>query len=90
MREKIIESKFKREYRRAMHRGKKIEKLDKVIQLLVEGRTLDSRFKDHALTGNWKGCRDCHIEPDWILIYQIKGNELILRRTGSHSDLGLC
>ena len=48
---------------------------------------LDEKYRDHALVGNWQDCRECHIKPDWLLIYQLKENELILVRTGSHSDL---
>ncbi|WP_407717246.1 type II toxin-antitoxin system YafQ family toxin [Mobiluncus porci] len=57
----------------------------------MQGKALDRKYLDHALTGNWKGFRDCHIEPDWVLIYRIYEDVLVLTlsRTGSHSELGL-
>lgn len=67
--------------------GKDIEKLLRTVGMLAEGRTLPPEYKDHPLTGEYKGKRDCHIEPDWILIYAIEEDELVLYRTGSHSEL---
>ena len=63
--------------------------LDHVIRMLANGETLPEKNKDHALTGNWIGHRECHIQPDWLLVYQINGEELLLLlvRTGTHSDL---
>ena len=61
-------------------------KLREIILLLVEGGPLPPRYKDHALVGDWNH-RDCHIEPDWLLIYKIDGDDLYLVRTGTHSDL---
>ena len=55
--------------------------------LLIERKPLSSLYRDHALKGNWNGYRDAHIEPDWLLIYRIKGDELHLARTGTHADL---
>jgi mRNA interferase YafQ len=55
--------------------------------MLVEQVPLDERFRDHALIGDWKGFRECHIQPDWLLIYRIEGDELQLARTGSHAQL---
>jgi len=82
-------TKFKREYRLAKRRGKKINELHKVIFLLADGEELPPEYKDHPLSGEYSDCRECHIEPDWLLIYQIAENELVLLvlRTGSHSDL---
>ncbi|GFK93390.1 mRNA interferase YafQ [Fundidesulfovibrio magnetotacticus] len=68
-------------------RGKPVAKLDAVILLLEAGDPLPAHFKDHALTGSWKGFRDLHIEPDWILIYAVDQDEVILTRTGTHADL---
>jgi mRNA interferase YafQ len=70
-------------------RGKNMKKLVNVLDLLASGKTLPSKYKDHQLTGNLSDFRECHIEPDWLLIYQIFENELILSATatGSHSDL---
>ena len=62
-------------------------KLRQVLLLLLNGEPLPERYKDHPLRGNWNGYRDLHIEPDWLLIYRIFGDELHLARTGSHSDL---
>ncbi len=62
-------------------------KLREVILLLVEGSPLPLRYKDHQHSGDWKYFRDCHIEPDWLLIYKVAGDDLHLVRTGTHSDL---
>ena len=58
-----------------------------MVTLLSEKQLLPMRYRDHALTGNWRGHRDCHIQPDWLLIYKIDDENLILERTGTHSDL---
>mgnify|MGYP000993410173 CR=1 FL=1 len=70
-------------------RGLDIRLLDNVIDMLRQGQTLDIKYRDHALTGNYEGYRECHIKPDWLLIYTISNEKLILTatRTGSHSDL---
>ena len=68
-------------------RGKDLEKLKGVINHLVASETLPERYKDHALSGNWVGWRDCHIEPVWLLLYQVTDEALILGRTGTHADL---
>jgi len=70
-------------------RGKDIEELKTVMRQLVNQRPLESRYHDHALTGNLRGHRECHIEPDWILIYRIDRDlqEITFVRTGSHADL---
>ena len=70
-------------------RGKDLEKLKTVLNLLQRGIELPAKYKDHALTGNYIGCRECHIEPDWLLVYEIINEEFIilLLTTGSHSDL---
>jgi mRNA interferase YafQ len=78
---------FKRDVKLAERRGKDLAKLRELILLLVEGDTLPPRYKDHSLSGNWKHHRDCHIEPDWLLLYKIDGDDLHLVRTGTHSDL---
>lgn len=63
--------------------------LETVVELLLDGQTLPEKYRDHQLTGNWKGYRECHIEPDWLLVYKIYESKLILSlvRTGTHSDL---
>jgi len=80
-------SQFKRDVKKALRRNKKTEKLKTLIRRLVRGETLSDKYQDHPLRGDYAACRDCHIEPDWILIYRIDGNELHLIRTGTHADL---
>lgn len=80
---------FKKDFKLAMKRGLKIELLEEVISILSIGESLPDKNKDHALSGNWIGHRECHILPDWLLIYRIEDDVLVLTltRTGSHSDL---
>ena len=80
---------FKKDYKRIVKRGYDVRLLEKVISLLAEQQTLPEKYRDHNLTGNYSNCRECHITPDWLLIYEIKDDELLLclTRTGSHSDL---
>ena len=78
---------MKKDVKRLSRAGKDIEKLLKAVGILAEGESLPPEYRDHPLTGNFKGKRDCHIEPDWLLIYAIETDELILYRTGSHSEL---
>ena len=82
-------SQFKKDLRRMSKRGVDMGFLDEVILLLRERKPLPEKYVDHALTGNWAGYRDCHIQPDWVLIYRVDNDALILTatRTGSHSDL---
>ena len=81
------DTQFKRDVKRLKKRLKDLEKLKKIINLLIAGKKLPSESRDHRLKGTLKDCRECHIEPDWLLIYRIEGNELCLVRTGSHADL---
>jgi mRNA interferase YafQ len=81
------DTQFKKDVKRAVKRNKKIGKLKKIINLLVKAEELPPENKDHQLKGTLKDCRECHIEPDWLLIYRIEGSELCLVRTGTHSDL---
>lgn len=78
---------FKKDVKRMRKRGKDLEKIKAVIDLLVAEEPLPAKNRDHKLGGNWVGRRDCHIEPDWILIYKLTEDELLLERTGTHSDL---
>ena len=80
---------FKREYKLAMKRGRDIQLLDDVIELLADGKQLEEKYRDHPLSGRWEGSRECHILPDWLLIYRLNEGilTLTLSRTGSHSDL---
>ena len=87
MRNAIRGTKFRRDVKLAQRRGRDMKKLRALIQLLIEGNPLPPRYKDHPLSGDWEHHRDCHIEPDWVLIYKIDGNDLYLIRTGSHADL---
>ena len=68
-------------------RGKDLSGLQSVVKLLANGKKLTKKYRDHALVGAWRPSRDCHIEPDWILIYTADEESLRLERTGSHSDL---
>jgi mRNA interferase YafQ len=87
MRNPVVGSRFKHDAKRMERRGKEMSKLRKVIHLPIEGNPLPSEFKDHLLSGDWKHFRDCHIEPDWVLIYKVDGDELYLVQTGTHADL---
>jgi mRNA interferase YafQ len=82
-------SQFKKDVKRAHKRGEDLAKLREVMELLIEGRPLPPEFKDHPLRGNFAGSPDCHIEPDWVLIYTLTGKDTHVRfeRTGTHSDL---
>lgn len=80
---------FRKDYKLALKRGLKIELLETVIETLAMGNTLPPKNRDHELTGNWRGHRECHIQSDWLLIYRVEGDVLVLTlsRTGTHSDL---
>ncbi len=80
-------SQFKKDLKKQIKRGKDPQKILEVVKILLEGRGLPERYKDPALRGRWVQRRDCHIEPDWILIYRITREELRLERTGTHGDL---
>jgi mRNA interferase YafQ len=82
-------SRFKKDYKLAMKRGLNIDLIDNVIRMLSSNQALPKEYNDHPLSGNWKDFRECHIEPDWLLIYRIEKDILVLtlQRTGSHSDL---
>lgn len=80
---------FRKELKAMIKREYDISLLDEVVNKLANGEELPERNKDHLLIGDYKGCRECHVKPDWLLIYQIQNEELILylMRTGTHSDL---
>ncbi len=82
-------SAFKKSYKLMKKRGIDISELDKVIHLLMSGEKLDAKYKDHALSGNFIGFRECHIKPDWLLIYLLENDILTLTLvdTGTHSDI---
>ncbi len=87
--ELIITSSFKRDYKKILKRKYDIGLLNDIVDMLQNGEKLPDNNRDHALTGNWIGYRECHIQPDWLLVYRISDEQLVLSltRTGSHSDL---
>lgn len=80
-------SQFKRDVKRMQRQGRRLEKLKSVLETLVKGQPLAASYRDHVLVGQYAGTRECHIEPDWLLIYELAETEIVLIRTGSHSDL---
>ncbi|MCI5850868.1 MAG: type II toxin-antitoxin system YafQ family toxin [Sutterellaceae bacterium] len=85
----IATSAYKKDYKKALKANRKMDLLDSVVWQLSEGKKLSESFRDHSLTGNWSGYRECHIKPDWLLIYRVIENKLVLvlARTGTHSEL---
>ena len=85
----VTTSKFRKDYKRIKKRGYDLDLLEAVLNILLREEPLSDQYKDHALTGNYIGFRECHIQPDWLLIYAVNNTELILTasRTGTHSDL---
>ena len=80
-------SQFKRDVKRMQRQGREVEKLKRVLEALVKSEPLATKHGDHVLVGQYRGTRECHIEPDWLLIYELAETEIVLIRTGSHSDL---
>ena len=80
---------FKKDLKLAKKQNKDLDKLFEVVNFLASGGTLDARYRDHDLSGNYKGTRECHIEPDWLLVYEIRDKVLVLMlyRLGTHSEL---
>jgi mRNA interferase YafQ len=87
MRRVAQQRRFKLDLKRQMRRGKDIEELIAAVELLAEGGSLPDGYRPHRLTGEWKGIWECHIEPDWLLIYEVTPDEVLLIRTGTHADL---
>ncbi len=90
MRYEIVPSnQFKKDLKLAVKRGYDINKIKNVIEKLANAETLEAKYRDHLLTGNYGGFRECHIQPDWLLVYQIDNGRLVLflARTGTHGDL---
>ena len=87
----ITSSKFNKQLKKIIKQGKSIDKLSFVVKKLANGEELESKYRDHALSDNkyYRNCRECHIEPDWLLLYKYNNDQLILYlvETGSHSDL---
>lgn len=80
-------SQFKKDVKRMEKRGKDFTEFKEVLTLLIYGQITDEKYRDHTLIGQYTGTRECHIEPDWLLIYESTEAEIVLIRTGSHSDL---
>lgn len=83
----VTTKRFEKDVKLAQKRGKDLEKLRLVMEILLEGKGLPSKYLDHSLFGNFKDRRECHIEPNWLLIYKPDNSQIIFERTGSHSDL---
>lgn len=83
----VYTGRFKKDFKRMMRRNKDEGELWDIVDKLLKGNPLAVKYKDHPLRGNWKNRRSCHIEPDWLLIYCVRGGDLILERTGSHPEL---
>lgn len=80
-------SQFKKDVKQRGKHGKMFAEFKEIIRKLAEGETLETKYRDHLLSGQYKGTRECHVEPDWLLIYELSENELVLVRTGTHSNL---
>jgi mRNA interferase YafQ len=87
MREIVRKGQFKKDYQRIQRTGRKVERIFEAIELLQAEHPLPPHYRDHQLSGNWKDYRECHLGGDWLLIYQLTTELLILVRTGSHSEL---
>ena len=87
MRELRTTASYRRDVRRQARRRKDPEKLRSVVNILVAGAPLPARYRPHRLVGNWHPCWECHIEPDWLLVWDDDGVTITLRRTGTHSDI---
>ncbi|MFP4353348.1 MAG: type II toxin-antitoxin system YafQ family toxin [Puniceicoccaceae bacterium] len=83
----VRSSQFKKDLKKARRQGKDLQLLQSIIAKLVQQEPLEARCLDHELTGNWRGYRECHVNPDWLLIYKVADDELKLARVGSHSEL---
>lgn len=85
----VLSNRFKKDLKLAAKRGYDLDLLDAVVTNLAERRPLAEKYRDHELTGNYSGFHECHIQTDWLLVYRVEANELILflSRTGTHSDL---
>jgi len=87
MRKPSFTRQFEKDLKRMEKRGKELQKIKAVMSLLIAEEQLGERYRDHTLIGNYKGRRECHIEPDWLLIYKLEEEIIIFERTGTHSDL---
>ena len=87
MREFVRTAKFKRQFKALLKKHYNMEELQDILELLADDAYLPGRHRDHALSGDWQGFRECHIRPDWLLIYRRTQTEIILVATGTHDDL---
>jgi mRNA interferase YafQ len=87
VRQLLTTTAFERDLRRVTKQGKDIDKFESIVDLLQSGQPLPERCRVHPLRGEWQGHWDCHIEPDWLLLYKLHPGKLVLVRTGSHADL---
>mgnify|MGYP000735097171 FL=1 len=87
--EVVLSNRFRKDLKLAAKRGLRLDELNTIVNQLAAGQTLPERNRDHALTGDYIGFRECHIRPDWLLVYRVDGDalELFLFRTGTHTDL---
>lgn len=83
----VWQSQFKKDFKKIKKSGFDLEKLARIISLLQNNKPLPTKNRNHKLKGNYVDCWECHIEPDWLLIYKLTDTEIILIRTGSHSEL---
>jgi mRNA interferase YafQ len=87
MRAPIYTRQFEKDVKRIRKRGKDLEKLKPVLSALIDDKPLAEQYRDHSLVGNYASRRECHIEPNWLLIYKLIDDAIIFERTGTHSDL---
>jgi mRNA interferase YafQ len=80
-------SQFKRDVKRMKKRGRDLSKLKEILEKIIGGQQLEAKYRDHVLVGQYEGTRECHIEPGWLLIYELAQSEIVLIRTGTHADL---
>ncbi len=83
----VYHHQFQKDVQRSQKRGKDLSKLKQIIKMLAERRPLPLKYRDHRLLGEYKGRRECHIEPDWLLIYKLTETEIVFERLGTHADL---
>ena len=83
----LTTNRFEKDLKRAIKRGKDLDKLWKIVELLLDNKPLEKRHRPHPLSGNYATAWECHIEPDWLLIWNQEDDQLVLSRTGTHSDL---
>ncbi len=83
----VYTNQFAKDIKKAQKRGKKLDKFKVIAKTLLSGQSLDEVYRDHKLVGNYIGRKECHIEPDWLLIYKIEETQMVFERMGTHSDL---